>query len=159
MASSNGVAAQHGMDILMEMAADPTPVSRTALRDRTALKPSQLDAGLIVLTRSKLVKREPGPRGRFQLTERPESLSIARLQHALSFDGKPNRKNPGTSKDIGLADLDPRMSLAQLRTAMVDVDTELCPYYDACVALGGPEGANIHSKCREECGPDSQCAC
>jgi DNA-binding IscR family transcriptional regulator len=144
------------MDILMEMAADPTPISRTALRKRTALKPSQLDAGLDVLTSNKLVTREPGSRGRFHLAVPPESLSIAKLQKALSTDGQ--RKPTGvSSKGLGLAGLDPQMSLAQLRVAMADVDADLCPYYDACVALGGPEGANIHSKCNAECEPGAQC--
>ncbi len=141
----------------MEMAADPTPVSRTALKHRTALKPSQLDAGLDVLTRGKLVRREPGARGRFLLTASPEAISIKRLRDALSSDGGRSKKKVPTGTGVGLTGLDPRMSLSQLRVALAEVDAELCPYYEACVALGGPEGPNIHSKCKEECDPRCEC--
>ena len=150
MASPGLSAVQYGIDILMEMAAESGPISRTALRKRTALTPRQLEAGLDALTASKLVAHEDGPQGRYSLAKAPEALSIKHLCRALAGASL----NPSSSKPApafpALAGLDPQTTLDGLRQALGAADAELCAYYDACVSLGGPEGPAIRSRCNRE---------
>jgi DNA-binding IscR family transcriptional regulator len=139
-------AAQHSMDILMEMAGAVGPLSRTALRDRTALGPRQFDEGLGLLTRSKLVCCESGSRGRYVLAQPADSIRVGQLREALGG------KRAGRSRQNALpalADMHPETTLDQLHEALSSMDAGLCPYFDVCVALGGPEGPVIASPCTD----------
>jgi hypothetical protein len=147
------------MDILMEMVAAPGPLSRTALKSRTALPPSKLDAGLKFLTASKVVKKERGPRGRYHLAAPPDAMTIGTLQRAFAAAGGRRRSAPKLQVASPLAGLDPRVTLAQLHGAVGTADQDLCPYYDACVALGGPEGPVIQNCCKEELGDSCRSTC
>ncbi|UCG16170.1 MAG: Rrf2 family transcriptional regulator [Phycisphaerales bacterium] len=150
MASPGLSAAHYGIDILMEMAAEPGPISRTALRSRTALTARQLEAGLNVLTASNLVAHEDGPQGRYLLAEAPEAISIQHLCRALAGASLDSAVRPPAPAFPALADLDPQTTLDGLRRALGAADAELCAYYDACVSLGGPEGPAIHARCNRE---------
>jgi len=149
MGSSDGAAAQHGMDILMEMVAAPGPLSRTALKNRTALSPTKLDAGLKVLTAGKVVRKERGPRGRYQLAMPAHAISIGILQR-LFRAASGRRRSAGPEGSSPLAGLDPQLTLAELHGAVGVADGGICPYYDACVALGGPDGPVIRTCCKED---------
>jgi len=149
MGSSDGAAAQHGMDILMEMVAAPGPLSRTALRNRTALPLTKLDAGLKILTAGKVVRKERGPRGRYQLAVPADAISIGTLQQLFRV-ALGRQRSAGTQVASPLAGLDPRQTLAGLLGALGSADEGICPYYDACVALGGPEGPVIQACCKED---------
>ena len=140
-------AAQHSMDILMEMAEAAGPLSLTALRERTALSPGQLDMGLQLLTRSKLVLREDGSRGRYSLAQPPDSIRVGQVREALAGSRSARARQVALP---ALADLDPTTTLANLREVLGSMDAGLCPYYDVCVALGGPEGPVIASPCKDE---------
>jgi len=149
MSSSDGAVAQHGMDILMEMVAASEPLSRTALRARTALSTAKLEAGLKILTRGKVVCKERGPRGRYRLAMPASASSIGTLARLFQPACR-RRRAADPAHNSPLAGLDPRLTLAELHGAVGVADKSICPYYDVCVALGGPEGPVIQSRCQRE---------
>jgi DNA-binding IscR family transcriptional regulator len=147
--------ADDGFHVLMEMASAPTGLSRSALKTRCGLSPQKLDDALGLLTRSGLVRRGRGPRGRYSLAHAPQEISLRQLQGHLGRRTRPNRKRASGSGDSSLktllADLDRNTTLAELMDATASLDDGLCPYYDACVALGGPEGPAVRQDCRGQC--------
>lgn len=155
MDSGTEVVAHNGFCILMEMASAPAGLSRSALKARCGFTLRKLDDALALLTRSGLIERPRGPRGRYSLSQPPEQISVDRLQQALGRlsrrDGKSTSRAGASSLRALLADLDRNSTLAELSEATASIDEGLCPYYDACVALGGPEGPAVTHDCRGRC--------
>jgi DNA-binding IscR family transcriptional regulator len=144
-----------GFHILMEMASAPAGLSRSALKARCGLSPRKLDDALGRLTRAGLVKRGRGPRGRYSLAHPPEEILLGQLQGCFERRFRHDKKRASRSGDSSLksllADLDRNTTLAELSEATASLDDGLCPYYDACVALGGPEGPAVMYDCRGHC--------
>jgi DNA-binding IscR family transcriptional regulator len=147
----------HGLNILMELADERAPLSRTALKERSGLTPSRLDEALRELARIGLVKRQSGPRGRYYLKKSPEGISVEQLRRAFRSAKKDGRSDGARLTNDVLSNLGPKVTLTELRNAMQSVDLDLCPYYDACVLLGGPTGPHIHSECKAI--GNGSCAC
>lgn len=143
MKSCDGYAAEHGLAIVLELANARDPVSLEDLEARTILSRGQLDAGLRLLESGSVVRRDEEAKPCYRLAEAPDRLPVGRVCEALANGGGASTGAPT------LAGVDPRTTLAELRDAIAVADSEVCPYYDACIALGGPQGPFIKSCCRE----------
>jgi DNA-binding IscR family transcriptional regulator len=147
--------ADDGFHIVMEMASAPAGLSRSALKVRCGLSLRKLDDALGLLTRTGLVRRGRGRRGRYLLAHPPEKISLGQLQRHFGRHSRRDRQRASRSGNSSLrsllADLDRNTTLAELSEATTLLDDGLCPYYDLCVALGGPEGPAVAQDCRGHC--------
>jgi hypothetical protein len=133
--------ARNGLSILLEMATDPRPISRTALKERCGLGFAGLDEALQLLSQAGLVSRQDGPHGRFCLASDPKDIPIRVLDEAAN----------GRGDGRVLPDIDRNATLADITAAADARQSEICAYYEACVTLGGPGGPGTADHCRREC--------
>jgi DNA-binding IscR family transcriptional regulator len=146
MAGPGEDAARDGLNILLEMASERGGLSRSALQQRCGLNREKLSEALASLSKSGLVARRSGPRGRYHLTKSPESTSVGHLQRTL-IGRRGQARAVRTDVRFALAKLDQDATLADLTRAIDEVETTVCPYVDACVALGCPSELVLRSGC------------
>jgi hypothetical protein len=148
MAADDDAAMTNGLSVLLELASEQRPLSRTALERRCGLSAAKLGKSLQVLGKAGLIGRTAGPRGRYQLAAPADEIDLSKINPASEGEkGEPGSAAGVLARMIRSDSSAGGVTLGGLAAAVREAEADVCPYFEACAALDAPEGTMFRRAC------------